>query len=307
MKTFLICILSLFCINAYADPIKVLEDFHGSEVDKKIEDFHKKPSSPPPILTAESDEVPESPVIDILEDFHNEKKKKQKPVEKAVIVPEKPIVEDENKMEPPVPLENQVILKIPFHLGHNPSSYQRAWITTDGKDIWLSFNMQLTQREFEKLPAVKSYLEGLSVMDPKFEAGVTYKFSSETAWFHAGVVMGFKKGPVKGLKFKALLFTNSYEELLKSTTGRVAAYYHFDRIRMFRDGDFASFYGGWVSPALNVNLSNMEEFKGKFVGLKSHYENIVGGLFYLPSLSSNFTFNLELSPGLYSLSINYLF
>ena len=294
---------------AGADPLVILDKFHKQKTPEKKS--IEKPSANIPEPSKDKSKPSE-----IIDNFH----KRPKPLKEEEAQPDGDVSpttfpapsesesesESENENGKPE-AQDKVIITIPFYLGHNPSSYQRAWLSADGKDYWLGFNLQLTQKEFEKIPVLKDYLSGLSLLDPKFEGGVQYKISNEEYWFSAGASLGFKKGPVQGLKFKALVYASAYEAVLQSSKGRVAAYYHIDKIMLFKDGDFAAFYAGWVSPALSVNLSNIDDFKANFRNLKSHYENVTLGFFYLPDLSSNFSYNVEISPGLYSLSINYLF
>ena len=80
----------------------------------------------------------------------------------------------------------------------------------------------------------------------------------------------------------------------------------YKRQGLLRENDFVSFYVGWVSPEMNINLSNIEAFKTQFKDLREHSTNIAAGVFYVPRIESKWSLNIEAGIASISLSANLL-
>lgn len=195
--------------------------------------------------------------------------------------------------------------EVPFVVGHHPVPYQSLRVTTDLDNYWFSLNFQLVPHEFEKVGILKDFVSGLSFLDPRMELGFLTKLGEKKAWFYGGILTGLKKDD-HGMKFKAQVYSETYKDVFNSSRGRVAVYYYYDKIAYFSHKDFITFYTGYYSPFLKVDLSDFEEFKGSFKDLKEHKDNFIIGIFYSPSIIYNYSVNLEASLNQYSVSFNYL-
>lgn len=289
-----LCLLIIFLIgfctgNAVADPLKILDEFHAENSNPRsppatnsslIDSFHKQPTQLPP-------------------EPQKQAKNPKKPVKLARPQPPNP---------KPVSVENFVLFvekSEPFVIGHSPYPKQSVRLNTDLSNYYLNLNLQLVAKEFNKVEILKTYLKGLAVLDPILEVGtfVNVLPDKKDYYFYIGAVAGFNKGD-HGLSLKALVMSNSYKNLLESSIGRVSAYYHTEK--RFTVG-FASFYGGWISPPVKINFSNIDEFKKVFKDLSKLSETIAGGVFYQPYIDSNYSFNFEANLKQYTLALNYFF
>ena len=196
----------------------------------------------------------------------------------------------------------------PFVIGHKSQPEQSLRIVSDFDKHWVNVNVAMTPLEYGQIEVFKSLMEGISLIDPVMEIGglVSLNAGEKAYFFYFGAVSGVNMGK-HSLNFKASLYSPSYKDVLESSQGMVSAYYTYDKYAFLSEADVVSFYGGWVSPPMNVDLSNMEAFKANFVDLKSQSENVIVGVHYNPDAAGQMSYNLESGLKYSSISVNYFF
>lgn len=244
--------------------------------------------------------------LDILDSFH---KIESPPAQDTEMMPSDSSEGSLN--EEPSPSEHQKDgafslpseVQIPFVIGYMPYTNQSLRVISNFEDYFMGVNVQMTPKEFKKFDVLSSWLSGVSMLDPILELGAMMNVYPQRKdfYFYAGFHGGVSKGD-HSVHFKLQTVASDYKAVLENAYGRVSLFYSYEK--RFPVG-FASFYGGFVSPLMKVDFSNMEEFKANFKGLSNAYEFMSGGVFYQPSIASNYSFNLEISPNYYTLSINY--
>ena len=231
------------------------------------------------------------PIVTTIDDFHREPEVK-KPKEKPKETKKHPVAKED--------------IYYPFFFNHSRVAVHSIKYIANGNQSWINLNLQLTAHEYKKVPVLEKYVSALSLLDPKVEAGYSTTLDRSKRNFYLGVIAGLKR-PKNGVVFKTTVFSDKVEDLAHSTYGVAAAYYYHDVLNLYSASDLASFYAGWVSPRLDVDLKNLEAFRANFKDLKQHYKSLVFGFHYWYDVAKKISVNGEVSSHQMSMSVNYLF
>lgn len=237
------------------------------------------------LLLLLSNKVFASP-LDLIDKFH-----KKPTIEKPSDINKPP--------EAPERLDHHLFLYHTPTAMHSIRSYQKR------NETFLNVNLQFTAFEYDKIKSLKSYTEGLSLLDPIVNIGMSKAIRKKDQYFYVGIVTGIKRTK-HGFMIKATLYSKTYKNLFQSTVGRVGAYFYKDGEGFVSSKDIVSFYLGWTSPTGHINLSDLQQFRKDFNDRKVNSENLIFGIFYLPNVLKKVSFNLEMGFDHATFGVNYL-
>ena len=187
----------------------------------------------------------------------------------------------------------------PLYVGGSPQPEASFYLTYQ-KNLWAGLEISLTPLEYEKIPELYGIVSGLKSLDPLLKIGlITPTHKSEWGFFYIAPQVNFDNFYVK-----ATLYNQNFSAV-KESEGFISLGYRLSGKNLLSKKDLLKFYFGWSSPALQVDLTNIESFKKAFGSVDSHLKRGFLGVYYNPDIASSLSFSLEFSQTAQTLSVGF--
>lgn len=202
------------------------------------------------------------------------------------------------------PAEKIIGINFPLRIGYAPEALHSLSILRKDERYYGQLNIQLYAGQYKDLEIANKWIGELKVLDPIIEGGFTATLDSKDFLFHLGLRTELAKND-HSIGFRVLFQNHSYKQILKTTYGRLFVYYNYSKSALVNDEDIASFYVGWYSPHLYIDLKNLDSFTAQFNGLIKQSENLIAGIYYTPDVNKKLSYSVEVGPDNLSASVYY--
>ena len=193
-----------------------------------------------------------------------------------------------------------------YPINYNPDFSSLAQVVLkDGKPFYLN-EIVLLENTLKKLPFLSEYVEKLTILDPFLSLGSYFNLDDIGFYVAISSIQSLGNGQGIGLK---LFLDQSFVSGDVSSSGILSAYYFYNHGSLFQKNDFVSFYVGYFSDKIKVDvgvdLNNFDWLFEKGKSVLAQQERVKAGFHYIPKTKNKLGITGEAGVGVFSLGVSY--